>query len=90
VPEDAALAVAAGAGGGEGGAEGFADGVELVVLGDLLDDGLAVVLEDDERTDEVEEAAGLEDALDGDVEGGLGDELVAVDGNMPPEPQQGS
>ena len=78
-PEDAALAVAVRGDGLEGGLQGFADGVELVVPGDLLGEGFAVVLEDDEGADEVEEAPGVEDALDGDVEGGGREQLVAVD-----------
>ena len=82
VPDDAALVVAVGSGGFDGAFDGLVDRVVLVIPGDLLDDGLAVVFEDDEGADQIEEPPLLEHALDEGFElvGGFGNELVAVDG----------
>lgn len=72
MPEDAALAIAIGTGGADGGFDGFLDREELVILGDLLLDGGAIVFEDDVAADELEEAGRFEDALDEGAEGIIG------------------
>ncbi len=80
MPEDATFAVATPGRGLESGRHRFADRVELVVLSDLLGDGLTVVLKDDEGANEIEETARLENAFDGDFQCGVGKKFVAVDG----------
>ncbi len=58
--------------------EGAVDGDELLVAADLADGLAALDLEDDEVPDEVEEVAGLEQAVEEHVlRGGLPAELLA-------------
>ena len=88
MPDDSDALVPRGRGGPDRATDRLVDGVVLVIAGQLLDDRLAVVLEDGEMSNQVEEPILGEDPLEQDLEfrGALGRDVDALDGPPGHEP----